>query len=89
MLNSFQRRGPTLEELAELLIQEGAQYAINMDGGGSSTMAMQITRNNNDNNNNYSKRLKRRHDYDVINRPTCLDVVPFSCERRVVSVMCV
>ncbi len=31
-------QGATLVELAELLIEKGAFYAMNMDGGGSSTM---------------------------------------------------
>lgn len=31
-------QGATLVELAELLIEKGAYYAMNMDGGGSSTM---------------------------------------------------
>jgi exopolysaccharide biosynthesis protein len=35
---SFRRRGLTLEELADMLIEQGAMYAINMDGGGSSTL---------------------------------------------------
>ena len=37
-LNS-KKRGLTLEDLAQLLVHDvGAKYAINMDGGGSSTM---------------------------------------------------
>jgi exopolysaccharide biosynthesis protein len=38
----MRRRGPTLEELASLFIQMGARYAINMDGGGSTTMVHQM-----------------------------------------------
>ena len=37
---SLSRKGLTLEELADLLVDLGAEYAINMDGGGSSTMVM-------------------------------------------------
>jgi exopolysaccharide biosynthesis protein len=32
------KRGPTLEELGQLLVDMGIRYAINMDGGGSSTL---------------------------------------------------
>ena len=37
---SFHRKGLTLQELAQLLLDHGIQYAVNMDGGGSSTMVM-------------------------------------------------
>jgi exopolysaccharide biosynthesis protein len=37
----FYSEGVTLADLAELLIDQGAYAAMNMDGGGSSTMVMQ------------------------------------------------
>jgi hypothetical protein len=67
---SFRRRGLTLEELANMLIEHGAIYAINMDGGGSSTLISGM-------------------DYEVINRPTCLDIPKVVCQRPVASVLCV
>lgn len=37
---SFHHKGPTLQELADLLVSEAsAQWAVNMDGGGSSALA--------------------------------------------------
>lgn len=39
--SSFRRRGPTLRQLAQVLVNVGAKYAINLDGGGSSTLALQ------------------------------------------------
>jgi len=33
-----QSRGMTQRELAELMLNLGAHYALNLDGGGSSTM---------------------------------------------------
>jgi len=33
-------KGPTLYEIAEILVSVGAIHAINLDGGGSSTMVM-------------------------------------------------
>jgi exopolysaccharide biosynthesis protein len=35
-------RGLALEELGQLLVELGASYAINMDGGGSSTMVYDL-----------------------------------------------
>jgi exopolysaccharide biosynthesis protein len=37
---SFRRRGLTLVELADLFMEHGAMYAVNMDGGGSSTLVL-------------------------------------------------
>jgi hypothetical protein len=37
-----QHRGLTLEDLGQLLVELGASYAINMDGGGSSTMVRDL-----------------------------------------------
>jgi exopolysaccharide biosynthesis protein len=37
-------RGSTLEELAALLLEHGARFAMNMDGGGSSTMVYEKNR---------------------------------------------
>ena len=39
---SIRRQGPTLEDLGSILIRLGAKYAINMDGGGSSTMVYEM-----------------------------------------------
>jgi len=36
----FYSEGITLDELAHLMISLGAQYAMNLDGGGSSTMVV-------------------------------------------------
>lgn len=35
------REGATFAELAEILIAHGAYFAMNLDGGGSSTLAIQ------------------------------------------------
>jgi hypothetical protein len=37
----FYSAGATLQELAELLVEQGAYLAMNLDGGGSSTMVME------------------------------------------------
>ncbi len=37
----FYSEGMTLRELADLMVSLGAQYAMNLDGGGSSTMVVQ------------------------------------------------
>ncbi len=37
----FYSEGITLKELADLMVSLGAQYAMNLDGGGSSTMVVQ------------------------------------------------
>jgi hypothetical protein len=85
---SLHKRGPTLVEIADLLIEQGAQYGINMDGGGSSTMVMyhhhHIFQDIDDDVNH----VDTYHNYDVINHPTCLDVLGVKCERRIVSVVC-
>jgi hypothetical protein len=70
---SWPPRGVTLEELAALMVdQGGAWFAINMDGGGSSTLV--------DGRDGLSPR--------VINRPTCLDLPFPSCQRKVATVHC-
>ncbi len=38
---AFYSEGMTLRELADWMISRGAQYAMNLDGGGSSTMVVQ------------------------------------------------
>ncbi len=38
---AFYSEGMTLQELADWMISQGAQYAMNLDGGGSSTMVVQ------------------------------------------------
>jgi hypothetical protein len=97
---SLHRKGLTLEELADLLLDHGVIFAINMDGGGSSTMVMttslaksnkpttMMLNNNNGGNNNQNNRYDC--DYEVINRPTCLDIpLPYHCQRPVATVLCV
>ncbi len=37
----FYSEGATLSELAQILIRHGAHMAMNLDGGGSSTMVME------------------------------------------------
>ncbi|KAL7569227.1 hypothetical protein ACA910_016782 [Epithemia clementina (nom. ined.)] len=37
----LQKRGPTLDETADFLVEVGVAYAVNMDGGSSSTMTRQ------------------------------------------------
>ena len=41
--SSSKPRGPTLRELAAFMINAGASYAINMDGGGSTTLVVNGT----------------------------------------------
>jgi len=85
----FHHKGLTVEELANLLLDHGVVFAINMDGGGSSTMVMPkngsikspILNNNNDNS---------QINYMVVNQPTCLDIpLPYHCQRPVATVLCV
>jgi len=71
---SLTRQGVTLGHLAQILIHEGAQYAINLDGGSSSVIVNKMASDG-------SQR--------VVNHPTCLDYVPFLCERPVGTVMCI
>jgi len=66
--------GLTLLELANVLIEQGAMYAINMDGGGSSELVGRSTKTD---------------EYDVLSRPTCTDVLPWICERPVATVLCI
>ena len=94
-LHSLFKKGLTLEELAGLLVHLGAVYAINMDGGGSSTMVMpsdfvvtSATRRDSSTNTSIVRANDDRT-YTVINHPTCLDL-PFPyCERAVSTVHCV
>ena len=71
----------------------GAVYAINMDGGGSSTMVMPFdyaalgTATNNYSIATIATDL--HHRYDVINRPTCLDLPFPHCQRAIATVLCV
>jgi exopolysaccharide biosynthesis protein len=58
----------TLVELAGRLVAANISYAINLDGGSSSTLVVNQT---------------------VVNHPTCLDVIPWKCERPVATVLCV
>lgn len=60
--------GLTLRGIADLLVELGVEHAINMDGGGSCSMAV---------------------DGNVMDKPTCMDVLPLTCERPVTSVVCV
>eukprot|EP00536_Pseudo-nitzschia_multiseries_P005798 jgi/Psemu1/238814/estExt_Genewise1.C_1160004 len=96
----LRRKGLTLDELADLLVRLGAVYAVNMDGGGSSTMAMPsspiLLRDNAQSNgkttpdNGFASGSTEEHDdYDVINRPTCLDLPFPHCQRPVATVLCV
>ena len=62
----------TLKEIANIAINLGIIYSINLDGGGSTTMV--------DIHNGGVK---------LINHPTCLDVIPIKCERRVSTGLCV
>ena len=84
------RKGLTLEELANLLVDLGVIYAVNMDGGGSSTMVMPYDFVASENASiTFSSSTHGRHNYGVINRPTCLDL-PFPlCQRAVSTVLCV
>ncbi|OEU06104.1 hypothetical protein FRACYDRAFT_256530 [Fragilariopsis cylindrus CCMP1102] len=85
------RKGLTLKELANLLLDHGVIFAINMDGGRSSTMVMTTSStkfnkptqmlNNNSGNNN-----QNNNNFEVINRPTCLDIpLPYHCQRPVAT----
>ena len=101
---SLRRRGITLEELADILLEHGAIFAINMDGGGSSTMVMPssskskaksrfksnaTTATATSDNYDFDFDYEYEYDYAVINRPTCLDL-PFPiCQRPVATVLCV
>ena len=59
----------TLKEVATVMVEQtGAKYAINLDGGSSSTMVI---------------------DGKIMNRPSCLHVLPIKCERPVATVVCV
>ena len=79
------------------MVDLGAVYAINMDGGGSSTMAMPFPLparfgSNGSNNGTVASdpdQSNRKHGYAVINRPTCLDVPFPHCQRKVATVLCV
>ena len=42
MVNSSRNPGVTLEEIGSILVDLGAWYAINLDGGGSSTMVVDM-----------------------------------------------
>jgi hypothetical protein len=79
--------GLTLEELAHVLVDNGARYAINMDGGGSSTMVMMVDADADDADD--ADDAYEETAYRVINRPTCLDVPIVVCERPVATVLCV
>ena len=94
-LSSLSQKGLTLEELANLLVDLGAVYAVNMDGGGSSTMVMpfefDVSETNNSYDHDYSNAAVHNghRKYAVINHPTCLDL-PFPyCQRAVSTVLCV
>ena len=101
--SSLRRKGLTLEELADLLLAHGAIYAINMDGGGSSTMVMSpppssseskdkdkdTLESSNTTATNTNDNSNGNHDYAVINHPTCLDLPFPHCQRPVATVLCV
>lgn len=67
--------GMNMTELSSAFVDVGAVYAVNLDGGGSTT-----TWEKN------SKSLKKGH---FVNRPTCADVRALECERRVASILCI
>lgn len=77
--SSLQRKGLTLNGMADLLVSEGAQYAINLDGGGSSVMVAAAAQQN----------QTHHHHAVVVSRPTCLDLPFPTCERPVASVVCI
>ena len=83
----------TLEELADLLVDLGAVYAINMDGGGSSTMVMpsdSVTLATATNRDSVTATAANGHrNYAVVNHPTCLDISFPHCQRAVSTVLCV
>jgi len=93
------KKGLSLEELADLLVDLGAVYAINMDGGGSSTIVMpSVVANLNATKDDYATTTAtanatvttgHRKNYAVINRPTCLDIPFPHCQRAVSTVLCV
>lgn len=97
--NSLYKKGLSLEELADLLVDLGAVYAINMDGGGSSTIVMpSVVANLNATKDDYATTTAtanatvttgHRKNYAVINRPTCLDIPFPHCQRAVSTVLCV
>jgi len=81
------------------MLEHGAMFAINMDGGGSSTMVMPSPSKSKSKSKANKSRFKSNattvtsdnydYDYAVINRPTCLDL-PFPiCQRPVATVLCV
>ena len=80
---SLFQKGLTLQELADLLVDLGALYAINMDGGGSSTMVMPYDFFAS------ASSTYGKDNYGVINRPTCLDISFPLCERAVSTALCV
>lgn len=79
-----------MDELANLLVDLGVIYAVNMDGGGSSTMVMPYDFFASENaSTSFTSGTHGRHNYGVVNRPTCLDL-PFPlCQRAVSTVLCV
>ena len=76
--------GMTLDDLAMYMIQNGARYAINLDGGGSSTMVLYDHDDDNVDNDNVDNDA-----WKVVNHPTCLDIPFIHCERPVASVICI
>jgi exopolysaccharide biosynthesis protein len=56
--HSISFRGPTLNELSEILVSRGVLFAVNMDGGGSSALVGQ----------------DQNGTVKVLNHPTCWDV---------------
>ena len=87
------------------MLDLGAVYAINMDGGGSSTMVMpsrpreEIPRSNHYYHSGSSSvagttttatsGIDGDRKYAAINRPTCLDLPLPHCQRAVATVLCV
>ena len=75
----------TLSQLADRLLERSNEkhgldivHAINLDGGSSSTLVEHV-------------RNRHREEEDVfrvVNNPTCLDIVPYKCERPVATVLC-
>ena len=69
---SWHKRGLTLHELGQRLIDKvGLVHAINLDGGSSSVLVQ---------NDHGTIR--------IVNHPTCLDYVALKCERPVATVFC-
>mmetsp|Transcript_21615 Transcript_21615/g.47218 ORF Transcript_21615/g.47218 Transcript_21615/m.47218 type:complete len:435 (+) Transcript_21615:306-1610(+) len=88
----LRRKGLALEELANLLVELGAIYAINMDGGGSSTMVMPSSSTyyvDATFNTSRNRAIKGHTNFTVINSPTCLDLPFPHCQRAVATVLCV